>query len=289
MKRRKKHTFPAKYILLIMTILCFVIIAGSVRSVIPSGPLHATMGYVIIPMQNGINRVGSALSDIRDSMTSKQQLQQENTELRQQLASITEELNQVQINTQELSELRELYDMDRNFSDYNKVAASVIGKDSGNWFSTFLIDKGNKDGIAEGMNVIADGGLAGIVTDVGPNYAKVRSVIDDSTNISCMDLANTKLCIVSGSLKSMNEKNLIDFSELSDKEGSTSPGDQIVTSNISDLYLSGIPVGYITEVTEDSNHLTYSGKIATIVDFEHIDSVFVILQTKESITENGGE
>ena len=87
----------------------------------------------------------------------------------------------------------------------------------------------------------------------------------------------------------MNESSMIDFSDLTDKEDKVVAGDQIVTSNISDLYLEGIPVGYVTEVATDSNNLTKSGKIATIVDFEHLENVFVILQTKEAITENQGE
>ncbi|MCD7866128.1 MAG: rod shape-determining protein MreC, partial [Clostridiales bacterium] len=59
--------------------------------------------------------------------------------------------------------------------------------------------------------------------------------------------------------------------------------------NISDLYLPGIPVGYITDMSMDSNNLTKSGTVATIVDFEHLEKVFVLLETKDSITENEGE
>ena len=77
--------------------------------------------------------------------------------------------------------------MDQTYADYEKVAANVIGKDAGNWFSVFLIDRGSNDGISVGMNVLADGGLAGIVTQVGPNYAKVRSIIDDNSNVSAKE------------------------------------------------------------------------------------------------------
>mgnify|MGYP001774195619 FL=1 len=99
--------------------------------------------------------------------------------------------------------------------------------------------------------------------------------------------------MVSGSLKTMNESSLIDFDDLRDKEDQAKVGDQIVTSNISDMFLEGIPIGYITDIKTDSNNLTKSGHIATIVDFEHLDDVFVILQTKDISTdttnEQGGE
>lgn len=289
MKRKKKSKFPTKYVLLIMTIFCFVIIGCSVKLSWSSTAANTVVGYVIIPMQKGINYVGGLLTDIRDNFVSKQELMQENEELKEELADVREELNQVQIDQDELKQLQELYDMDQTWSDYDKIAASVIGKDSGNWFSTFVIDKGTNDGVTEGMNVIADGGLAGIVTSAGPNYATVRSIIDDSSNVSCKDLSTSDLLIVSGSLQSMNESGLITFSDLSDSDAAASVGDQIVTSNISDLYLPGIPVGYITEITPDSNKLTKSGTVATIVDFEHLEKVFVILQTKDSTTEDEGE
>ncbi len=289
MKRKKKNKFPARYVLLVMSLFCLVIIGCSLKLSFSSNAANTAVGYVIIPMQKGINRVGTLLTDIRDNFVSKQELMEENAQLKEEVASLTEELNQVQLNQEELAQLKELYEMDQAFSDYEKVAASVIAKDSGNWFSTFVIDKGTKDGITEGMNVIADGGLAGIVTAVGPNYATVRAIIDDNSNVSCKDLTTGDLLIVSGSLLSMNESGLITFSDLRDEDTQPAIGDQGATSNISDLSLAGIPVGYITELTLDSNKLTWSGTIATIVDFEHLEKVFVILQTKDYTTEDEGE
>lgn len=288
MRRKKQSKFPAKYVLLIMTILCVAIIGCSVKAS-GSGPLSAAAGAVITPMQRGVNKIGSALTDLRGHMQTKKSLEKENQDLRAQLTEAQENLNQVQLNQEELDNLKKLYNMDQSYADYEKVAANVIGKDAGNWFSVFLIDRGSNDGISVGMNVLADGGLAGIVIQVGPNYAKVRSIIDDNSNVSAKNLSTSDLCIVSGSLKSMNESSLIDFDDLRDKEDRAKVGDQIVTSNISDMFLEGIPIGYITDIKTDSNNLTKSGHIATIVDFEHLNDVFVILQTKDMTNEQGGE
>ena len=292
MRRKKKSKFPAKYVLLIMTILCAVIIGCSLKAS-GSGPVSAAAGAVLAPMQKGVNQLGSGLTNLREHLRTKKSLEKENEELRTQLADAQENLNQVQLNQEELDNLKSLYDMDQNYADYDKIAANVIGKDAGNWFSVFLIDRGSNDGITVGMNVLADGGLAGIVIQVGPNYAKVRSIIDDNSNVSARNLSTSDLCVVSGSLKTMNESSLIDFDDLRDKEDQAKVGDQIVTSNISDMFLEGIPIGYITDIKTDSNNLTKSGHIATIVDFEHLDDVFVILQTKDISTdttnEQGGE
>ncbi|WP_455946510.1 rod shape-determining protein MreC [Eubacterium ramulus] len=292
MRKKKQSKFPAKYVLLIMTILCAVIIGCSLKAS-GSGPVSAAAGAVLAPMQKGVNQLGSGLTNLREHLRTKKSLEKENEELRTQLADAQENLNQVQLNQEELDNLKSLYDMDQNYADYDKIAANVIGKDAGNWFSVFLIDRGSNDGITVGMNVLADGGLAGIVIQVGPNYAKVRSIIDDNSNVSARNLSTSDLCVVSGSLKTMNESSLIDFDDLRDKEDQAKVGDQIVTSNISDMFLEGIPIGYITDIKTDSNNLTKSGHIATLVDFEHLDDVFVILQTKDISTdttnEQGGE
>ena len=292
MRKKKQSKFPAKYVLLIMTILCAVIIGCSLKTS-GSGPVSAAAGAVLAPMQKGVNQLGSGLTNLREHLRTKKSLEKENEELRTQLADAQQNLNQVQLNQEELDNLKSLYDMDQNYADYDKIAANVIGKDAGNWFSVFLIDRGSNDGITVGMNVLADGGLAGIVIQVGPNYAKVRSIIDDNSNVSARNLSTSDLCVVSGSLKTMNESSLIDFDDLRDKEDQAKVGDQIVTSNISDMFLEGISIGYITDIKTDSNNLTKSGHIATIVDFEHLDDVFVILQTKDISTdttnEQGGE
>ena len=292
MRKKKQSKFPAKYVLLIMTILCAVIIGCSLKTS-GSGPVSAAAGAVLAPMQKGVNQLGSGLTNLREHLRTKKSLEKENEELRTQLADAQQNLNQVQLTQEELDNLKSLYDMDQNYADYDKIAANVIGKDAGNWFSVFLIDRGSNDGITVGMNVLADGGLAGIVIQVGPNYAKVRSIIDDNSNVSARNLSTSDLCVVSGSLKTMNESSLIDFDDLRDKEDQAKVGDQIVTSNISDMFLEGIPIGYITDIKTDSNNLTKSGHIATIVDFEHLDDVFVILQTKDISTdttnEQGGE
>ncbi|MGN1176245.1 MAG: rod shape-determining protein MreC, partial [Roseburia sp.] len=169
-------------------------------------------------------------------------------------------------------------------------AANVIGKDSGNWFNTFIIDKGSKDGIEKDMNVLAGSGLVGIVTEVAPNYAKVRSIIDDTSSVSGMDLSTSDNCIVHGSLQKMNENQEIEFSDLKDSDNQVQAGDQVVTSYISDKYLQGILIGYIKDIRTDSNNLTKSGTITPVVDFEHIQEVLVILDKKADVSaENAGE
>ena len=125
------------------------------------------------------------------------------------------------------------------------------------------------------------GGLVGIVYDVGKNYAKVRSIIDDESSVS-VSFANTSdTGIVSGDLKLIDD-GVMNITEIR-KEAKVSEGDMVVSSKISNKFLPGILVGYVTEVSDDSNELTKSGKIVPVVDFQHIDEVLVITALKEQL------
>ena len=284
MKRKPKITVPSKYILLGMTIVCVLVIFLSLTFNLSGGPLNAVAGYVFVPMQKGINSVGTFLSEKADNLKTLNDVMQKNKELQAQVDELTQELNTIKLEQYDLENYRSLLELDEKYPGYEKVAANVIGKDSGNWFNTFIIDKGSKDGIEKDMNVLAGSGLVGIVTEVGPNYAKIRSIIDDTSNVSGMDLSTSDNCIIRGSLQRMNENQEIEFSDLKDSDNQVQEGDQIVTSYISEKYLQGILIGYIKDISTDSNNLTKSGTITPVVDFEHIQEVLVILDKKEDVT-----
>ena len=129
------------------------------------------------------------------------------------------------------------------------------------------------------MNVIAGSGLVGIVTDVGSNWASVRSIIDDSSNVSAMTLSTSDICLVAGDLTQISE-GTIKFSDMENNDNNIKVGETIVTSYVSSKYLSGIVIGYVSQIKVDPNNLTRSGLITPAVDFKHIQDVLVITDLK---------
>lgn len=286
--KRKNKTIPAKYILLALTIVCFLLMLGSFTFGWTSGPVGTAASYVFIPMQRGLTTIGNWVSDRTYELATLGDVMAENEHLKTQVDELTDELNTLKLEQYDTEDLRELLALDTGYSEYNKLSASVIGKDAGNWFDTFLIDKGSRDGVAVGMNVITGRGLAGIITEVGPNYAKVRAIIDDMSSVSGMILSTSDNCVIKGNLQTMDERQMITFSNLKDTEGKVSVGDQVVTSYISSEYVQGLLIGYISEIHVNSNNLTKSGLITPVVDFEHIKHVLVItdLKTTTETTED---
>ena len=288
MKKKNQTTGTNKYWLWGLSVLCILLMLLSVFSDKTKGPFKVLANITVIPMQQGINQVGGWLNDVTENFETLKQVRDENEKLQARVDELVTENNYLQEEKYELERLQELYKLAQSYADYEKTAAHVIGKDAGNWFSSFTIDKGSIDGIKVDMNVMAGSGLVGIVTDVGPTWATVRSIIDDSSNVSGMVLSTSDRCMVNGDLTLMNDGK-IRFEQMENNENEVAVGDQIVTSYISDKYLQGILIGYISEVNVDSNNLTRSGYITPVVDFKNLQEVLVITTTKADLTGEGAE
>ena len=284
MRKKNQSSFSSKYWLLILSIVCILLMGLSLITDKVNGPLRAVANYTIVPMQNGINTIGMWMSDWTKNLDTLKELQDENSKLQSEVAELTMKINLLQQDKEELERLRELYQLDQYYSDYKMVGARVTANDSGNWFSSFVIDKGKNDGIKVDMNVMAEGGLVGIITEVGPNWARVRSIIDDASNVSALVLSTSDTCIVNGDLTLMQDGK-IRFEQLPNNDTELKSGEPVVTSHISNKYLQGILIGYINEVHEDANNLTRSGYIVPAVDFQHLQEVLVITSTKADLLE----
>ncbi len=279
MDKKPQLHVSQKFILSALTVVCFALIAVSFFTDKLTAPVQNVLSYVITPLQKGINGMGLWLTDRADYFATIDELRQQNEELKAELDNVKEK-NLVLVQDQiELNNLRELYALDNKIPGYDKVAARVIGKGSGNWFSTFTIDKGSRDGILVDMNVICGNGLVGIVTDVTDNTATVRSIIDGNSNVTGMLVTSSDTCNVRGDLELMDSGFI--HLEYMQKDVDVSDGDMIVTSNISDKYIQGILIGYVKNITEDANSLTQSGYLVPAVDFERLTEVLVIMQLKK--------
>lgn len=283
-RKGERFSLPGKYLLFILTVICCILMLLTFGTDLFHKPFNSVAGYVIVPFQQGISRAGEWLSRRSEELGEIRSLLDENARLKEQLAALTEENTMLQQEKYELTNLRNLFELDDRYSDYDKTGARIISRDSGNWYANFTIDKGYLDGLAVDMNVIAGGGLVGRISTVGPNWAKVTSIISDNSNVSGSVLATGDKLMVSGDLKLMAD-GVISFSQLLDSNAKVSVGDKVVTSNISDKYLPNVLIGYIHTMNLDANNLTKSGYITPAVDFEHLDEVLVITQLKQQIHE----
>lgn len=286
MKIKNQSSLPSKYLLLILVIVCVLLLG--IDHFTGGGPLRFIGNYTIIPMQKGISYVGRWMSDLSDNFETLDEIKKENEELQAKVDDLTIDNTRLRQEQYELDRLRELYKLDANYSDYEKIGAHVIANNGTNWFSDFTIDKGSNDGVKVDCNVLAGSGLVGIVTEVGPDYARVRSIIDDASNVSGMVLSTSDTCMVRGDLKLIADGR-IRFEKLKNNDNDIEVGEQIVTSHVSDRFVQGLFIGYISEIEVDSNNLTRSGYITPAVDFSKLQEVLVITTTKAEMTSAEGK
>lgn len=283
-KKGEKFTLPSKYLLFILSVFCIILMMITFGTNVFHKPFTTAFGYVVVPFEKGISNLGGWLSRRSDELVQIRKLMDENEMLKEKVAELTEENTLLYQDRYELNKLRQLFELDQQYSQYDKVGARIIARDAGNWYTSFIIDKGADDGLEEDMNVIAGGGLVGRITVVGPNWSRVQALISDDFHVSGMTLSSEDNLIVSGNLQTMSN-GVIDFSQLVDSKGQVQVGDKVVTSDISDKYLPGILIGYINTINQDANNLTKSGSITPVVDFEHLSEVLVITVQKRSYSE----
>lgn len=280
MKHRRNFEFSPKMLLILLTVLCMMLLSVSVIFKDAVRPFTGIVAAVVIPMQDGINSVGVWVGDRFGSMKDMDELREENAELTRQVEELTRENESLQSGQQELESLRSLLSLSQQYAGYSTVGARVISSGSGNWYENFIINKGSDDGIAVNMNVLAEGGLVGIVTQTGHNYARVQSIIADNSSVSAMSASTSDTCVVKGNTESMGRDGVIDVTYIS-KDATMAEGDELVTSHISSKYLPGLKIGTVSGIEMDSSNLTQSAKVTPVVDFQHVEDVLVITQLKE--------
>lgn len=281
MKIKNQPRLPGRYVLIILSLLCLLLL-GIERFTDTGGPFRIIANYTVVPMQKGISYVGMWISDMSDNFETMKEMQKKNEKLQKKVDALTIDNTRLRQEQYELERLRELYKLDENYSDYEKIGARVVANNGSNWFSDFTIDKGKNDGIKVNCNVMAGSGLVGTVTEVGPDYARVRSIIDDASNVSAIILSTSDTCMVRGDLSLMSDGRLR-FEKLANNDNKVEVGEQVVTSHVSNRFVQGLFIGYVSEIEVDPNNLTRSGYITPAVDFSKLQEVLVITKTKQDM------
>ncbi|MCR5104097.1 MAG: rod shape-determining protein MreC [Eubacterium sp.] len=281
MKFNLHKDLSPKYLLIALSVICIALIIVSAFFPNELKVVREFTGRYITPMQQGVNDAAIYVNDKLKVFGDVKELKEENEKLKSELTDTQNELDKQQAELAELQELRDMYDLDVLYPEYEKTVARIFSVNSAGWFNEFYIDKGLNDGIYEGCNVLSDDGLLGIVVESYDDYAKVRAIIDDRANVTA-EIGNTGyLCTVEGSLQTTKEGYL--YATDIDKSAIINVGDKVITSSVSDRYLYGLTIGYVTSVAQDSNNLTQTAKITPTVNFTDIKDVMIILDRKQEV------
>lgn len=234
--------------------------------------IENSLGFIIVPLQNLNTGMVAWFEDKVNYFKDIKRLKDENSQLKEQLLLQNARLSRMEYLKNENDKLSSLLAMNRKSTELSTIGARIIAKDPGNWYNTFIIDKGSNNGIRKNMAVLSGDGLVGRVRECGKNYAKIVSIIDDGNAISCKSIRTEDIGYVTGDLSEMGSCKM----EYIDFDAEIIEGDEIVTSNLSTVYPPGLRIGYVKKIHTDTNGLTKYAQITPAVDFQHIDSVLVV-------------
>ena len=229
---------------------------------------------VLTPIRSGASRVADGAEQIYNYIFGYESLAAENEALKEQLAALEDEARRADSMDRENSYLRSVIGLKENNPSWELVDAYVISRSSQEWSSTFTISRGSNAGIEEGMCAItANGEVVGLVSEVGPNYAVVKSVMDSSLEISSTISSSGYNGMVQGGyasgLDGLLRMNYLPSSAV------IRNNDQVVTSG-SMVYPRNLIVGYVVDAGFDDAGVAKYALLKPAVDVGSLEMVFIV-------------
>ena len=204
---------------------------------------------LVMPIQNGLTYLKNKIGGNNTFFTDINNLQQENEELKQKNSELEQSLRELENIKTENETLKEYLNLTEKYGDYNTIPGYVINKDISNYSKTIVINLGTDDGVKENMTVIADQGLVGYVISVTNSTAKVQTIVDTASSVSCVMSSNDESIVCKGTMDDSSTLRAMYIPT----DSNIAQGESIETSGLGGIYVKGIHVGRIKKVNEGSN------------------------------------
>lgn len=227
---------------------------------------------LVMPVQNGLTYLKNKISGNSTFFTDINNLKAENQKLKEKNSQLEQSLREFENVRAENETLKEYLDLSEKYSEYKTIPGYVINKDISNYSKIIVINIGKNEGIEKNMTVIADDGLVGYVISVTDTTAKVRTIIDTSSSISCLMSTNRDSIVCKGTLNSNSELKAMYIPT----DANLVQGDSIDTSGLGGIYPKGIHVGTIKKVVASKNITDRYAIIETAVNFSKLNTVLVV-------------
>lgn len=234
-------------------------------------------------VQENLNKGFSFLKDnfeelinYRKNASNLASLQEENEKLEKYIIELTRQLDE----TESLENLKKSLNFIDETYKASTVASSVVGKNDGNWYDTFVIGVGSSSGVKKDSVVMNGSGLVGLVYEVSENYSKAISLLDTKSSVSFKLLKDSNFKgVITQNTAMADKENYKNQGLLQgymfDSSYNVLPGDVVVTSGLG-LYPEGIPIGEIDKVIDDKNKSLKYVVVKPYVDFKNVDDVVVV-------------
>jgi len=266
--------YLAVIVAFILIAASLVILSQSLRRPGSPGILKRLVLEVTAPIEQGIHAGLDAVGGAWRRYLFLVGLEEENRQLRNRIAELQGELNTYREMSLEGSRLRKVLALEDS-TVYPTVAARVVGKEGSSPFRTILINRGTRDGVKDGLPVIAPDGVVGRVIEASWNYAKVLLVTDYNSNIDALVQGSRAQGILQGGGQRLSRLKYVQRTE------EVKVGEAVITSGLGGMFPKGLMLGTVARADKKDPGLFQTIEVVPSVDFSKIEEVLVLQTEKD--------
>ena len=269
-----RHLFSTKLrIILVVAVLlsaALAVVAGVTNQTLPGMIVQG----VLAPFKSALNSLTGLAEQYYSYMFHYESLAAENQKLKADMAQMEDVARQADAVSRENERLREMLKLQSTHESYKTVDAYIIGWSSSDFSNTFTINRGTTAGIQANMVAITENGqVVGLVTEAGPNYAVVKTVLDSTLEISATIASSGYNGMVSGGYingqETLLQMNYLPSSSIIRNK------DQVVTSG-STVYPRGLILGYVVDAGFEETGVAKYALLKAAADISSLEQVFIL-------------
>lgn len=264
-----------KKLVLLGVLVVFILLglhfsAGSLERLTP---LESATRDILAPLQRLLMVSGREVAGFFTYPVKLINASRRNEELEGRVAELEGELSKYREVRAENARLKNLLDFQTGVApQLTTQAAAVIGRDTGNWFGTIIINAGANKGIKRDMAVITPAGLVGRVARVSGGTAEVLLITDPRSGVGCLVQKTRAPGIVEGVAGGRGNLQMVNIPN----DLPPDKGDMVITSGLGSVFPKGIPVGTVRETRKEKSGLFRMATVDPCVDFNRLEEVLVI-------------
>ena len=269
----KKHlSAKTKWLIVIAVLLAgFATIGTAIKA---SNPATSLVQTVLTPFRSAASALVRQVERYYDYVFRYESLQAENEDLRRQIIAMEEGVRSADSLQRENERLHQLLGLTEEHEDYQLTSAYIISWVDSSWKSAFTIGKGTNSGIHEGLVAVTEyGQVVGQVTEAGPNWATVTTVLDSALGISATVASTGYNGVIEGALAT-GSQGLLRMNYLP-TDSVLRNNDQVLTTG-STVYPRGLIIGYITDAGFDQTGVAKYALLKPAADLDDLEQVFII-------------
>ena len=269
-----KYFFTTKVkVILILAVLLAggLAIIGNLTGATPADML---VQGILTPLRTGASSLTDGAEQFYNYMFRYEALEAENAALREQIGKMEDSTLKADALQRENERLRDLLELKKNEESFQLVDSYIISWSSNDWTKSFTVNRGSAHGIEVGMCAITESkAVVGLVTEVGTNYAVVKSVLDSSLEISATIASSGYSGMVQGGYATEQEGML--RMEYIPSAAVIRNKDQVVTAG-STVYPRNLILGYVVDAGYDDTNVAKYAILQPAVDIDNLEQVFIL-------------